>query len=76
MRKIKSDVINAFSLLTNNKLSVVSALLNTVVFHVFLLQVKCRVLRLVVKVKNDLLGCKTWLISCQLASYAHVLSAP
>lgn len=54
MRKIKSDVINVFSLLINNKLSVVSALLNTVVFHVFLLQVKCRVLRLVVKVKNDL----------------------
>lgn len=54
MRKIKNDVINTFSLLINNKLSVVSALLNTVVFHVFLLQVKCRVLRLVVKVKNDL----------------------
>lgn len=54
MRKIKSDVINTFSLLINNELSVVSALLNTVVFHVFLLQVKCRVLRLVVKVKNDL----------------------
>lgn len=54
MRKIKSDVINVFSLLINNKLSVVSALLNTVVFRVFLMQVKCRVLRLVVKVKNDL----------------------
>lgn len=54
MRKIKSDAINAFSLLINNKLSVVSVLLNKVVFHVFLLQVKCRVLRLVVKVKNDL----------------------
>lgn len=54
MRKIKSDVINVFSLLTNNELSVVSALLNTVVFRVFLMQVKCRVLRLVVKVKNDL----------------------
>ncbi len=54
MRKIKSDVINTFSLLINNKLSVVSVLLNKVVFHVFLLQVKCRVLRLVVKVKNDL----------------------
>lgn len=54
MRKIKSDVINAFSLLINNKLSVVSVLLNKVVFHVFLMQVKCRVLRFVVKVKNDL----------------------
>lgn len=54
MRKIKSDVINTFSLLINNELSVMSVLLNKVVFHVFLLQVKCRVLRLVVKAKNDL----------------------
>lgn len=54
MRKIKCDVINASSLLINNKFSVVSVLLNKVVLHVSTMKVNSHITWLFIKVKNNL----------------------
>lgn len=52
MCKIKCDVINTFSLLINNKFSVVSTLLYKVVFHVFSMQVNSHITWFFIKVKK------------------------